>query len=438
MNGREAALHVLDRVELGGYADALLASVLKAVPARDRALATELTYGVLRYRARLDWIIGVFSSVKTKKLEHSVLNALRLGVYQIYILDNIPVSAAINGSVELIKPRGLKKAGFVNAVLRKAETNRADAVFPAFDTDPLRHISIVYSHPQWLVAEWIERFGADGARELCRANLAPPPKTLRVNTLAATRPDVMAALAQGGAVCEAARYSPDGVHITSGVIALDDRGFYQQDEGSQLIAYLLAPKPGETILDACAAPGGKTTHIAALMKNEGAICALDKDARRLNLVGETASRLGVTIITSIEADASRPLPSKAVGEYDGILCDAPCSGLGVVGRTPEIKWRRGSGDIKDLAARQSALLDNLAQYVRPGGRIVYSVCSLEPMETDTVVDGFLSTHKGFVQEDAAKVLPHCDALVNGRGRLLTLPHRDGMDGFFAACLRRVG
>lgn len=439
MTGREAALHVLDRVELGGYADAILASVLPAVGVKDRALATELTYGVLRYRARLDWIIETFSSIKTKKLEHSVLNALRLGVYQTYILDNIPVSAAINSSVGLVKTRGMKKAGFVNAVLRKAAVNKADVRFPAFEADPLLHISIVYSHPQWLVAGWIERFGAHGARELCMANLAPPPKTLRVNTLASTRPKVMDRLAASGAVCEAALFSPDGVHITSGAPAQDDPACYLQDEGSQLIAYLLAPLPGETLLDACAAPGGKTTHIAALMKNRGAICALDKDAKRLRLVNDTASRLGVTIINAIEADAAKTLPSKAAKEFDGILCDAPCSGLGVVRRTPEIKWRRSATDIKDLVARQTLLLDNLARYVRTGGRIVYSVCSLEPAETDAVVDGFLDSHKGFVPEDAATILPRgCERLVDGRGRLRTLPHRDGMDGFFAARLRRAG
>lgn len=429
---------MLNRVELGGYADALLAAELDRVGAKDRALATELTYGVLRYRGRLDWIINTFSLIKTKKLEHAVLNALRIGIYQLYILENIPVSAAINESVNLVKGLGQKKAGFVNAVLRGASDKRADVAFPAFEDDPLRHISIVYSHPQWLVEGWIKRFGPEETRELCMANLATPPKTMRVNTLALTRPAAMEKLGACGIEAQATRYSPDGLHITGGPLTQDAAWWYLQDEGSQLIPYLLSPRPDEAILDACAAPGGKTTHIAALMENRGAIYALDKDAKRLHQVRESATRLGATNITIVEADAAKPLTFKGVREFDAILCDAPCSGLGVVRRTPEIKWRRGSDDIKDLGAKQGRLLNNLAAYVKPSGRIVYSVCSFEPEETDSVVDDFLKTHKGFVQEDAAQILPQgCAELADKQGRMRLFPHKHGMDGFFAVRLRRV-
>lgn len=437
MNGREAALLVLNKVETGGYADALLAERLSSVPVIDRSLATELSYGVLRYRGRLDWIINTFSHIKTKKLEHTVLNALRLGVYQLYVLDNIPVSAAINESVNLVKPLGQKKAGFVNATLRSASSKKEDVVFPAFEQDPLRNISIEYSHPIWLVERWLKRFGPDEAKRLCMANLAPPPKTLRVNTLRLTRLAAIERLVANNIEAQAAHYSPDGLQIIGSLPQSDHYG-YLQDEGSQLIPYLLSPLPNETILDACAAPGGKTTHIAALMKNTGAIYAIDKDAKRLKQVQDTATRLGAANIKTIEADATRPLPLTVLREFDAILCDAPCSGLGVIGRTPEIKWRRSSDDLKDLGSRQGRLLDNLAAYVKPQGRIVYSVCSFEPEETDNIIDGFLESHKGFVQEDAARILPQgCAELVDKQGRLRTFPHKHGMDGFFAVRLRRI-
>lgn len=440
---RQAAFRVLSRV-IGGdaYADILLEKELIGLIEADRHLATELTYGVLRWQIKIDWIIDSFSSIKTKKLEHRVLNALRIGVYQLYFLTKVPPSAAINESVNLIKREGQKKAGFVNAVLRKAEREKETIAFPSPDKDPSAYVSVVWSHPEWLVKRWINRWGVEDTIELCVSNQKVPPKTLRTNTLLVSRDTLLKELAGEGLEVKKTICSPDGIEVMGaggGGISPKDPRYYIQDEASQLVPYLLSPAPGEVVLDACSAPGGKTTHIAQLMKNSGKVFAFDKHRGRLKAVEETAQRLGVNIIETLEADSSvysfnPPLPM----EFDAILCDAPCSGLGVLRRVPDIKLKRTEGEIKVLAATQKRLLENLSGYLKKGGRIVYSTCTFEPEETDEVVDGFLKAHPDFIVESACGYVPEeCRDLVDAPGFFRTYPHRHGMDGFFAARLKRL-
>ncbi len=456
-SAREAAFLILNRVDdAAAYADILLEEALSGLDSRERALTTELVYGVLRYRLRLDWIIGRFSKIKTNKLETRVLNALRLGVYQLSLLDGIPASAAVDESVKLVKKGGgkspeggasplrAKTAGFVNAVLRAVETGREGVSYPDAKKDAVRFISTFYSHPLWLVKRWMERWGSSGAKELCEINLTPPPRALRANTLKIDRDALLEELLKEGIEAEKSRFSPDGLELLPSseaarraMLSSRDKRFYVQDEASQLIAHLVAPKPGEVILDACAAPGGKTTHMAAMMRNQGVIWALDKSASRLKSVEETAKRLGAEIIKTKQADAEKGLTFE-VDSFDAVLCDAPCSGLGVVRRTPDIKWRIKEEDLKGLSERQKRLLNNLAKYLKKGGRLVYSVCSLEPEETEEVIRDFLTGNAGFVMEDAAGFLPaQCKGLVVPKGFLTTLPHRHGCDGFFAARLKRL-
>lgn len=437
-NPRRAALRVLDRVDGGAYSDIVLASELKGFGPADAGLATEIVYGVLRRRMKLDWFIGAISSIKPGKLERSVLNALRIGVYQLLYLTRVPPSAVINESVELVKPGGRKKAGFVNAVLRKAASVGEEPVPPGKVDDPAGFISIEYSHPRWLVERWIKRFGPEDAGELCRADLAPLPKTLRVNTLVTTREALIKALASEGCDAIKTRFSPDGVEVRAGNVSALDKRYYIQDEASQLIPRLLAPAPGETVLDACAAPGGKTTHMAELMRDSGRIYALEKHAGRLKSVEEAARRLGVSIVETAVADSAGPLPNGIPAMFDAVLCDAPCSGLGVLARAPDIKYRRTEADVIENGRTQARLLENLAGLVKPGGRMVYSVCTFEPEETDGVVAGFLKKRHDFVLEGAGGYVPEeCSALVDGPGFLRTYPHRHRMDGFFAARLKRV-
>jgi 16S rRNA (cytosine967-C5)-methyltransferase len=435
---RKAAFRVLNRVEGGdAYADILVMKETEGLPALDAALATEIAYGVLRWKIRLDYTIDLFASIKAKKLEHRVLNAIRIGAYQLLFLDRVPPSAAINESVKLLRKDGPKKSGFVNAVLRKIDSERAAVALPD-SGNPDRRISIACSHPEWIVKRWVERYGEEEAEALCKANQEVPPKVVRVNTLKATREKLIEELAAQGYEANTGRYSPFAVEVKGGA-PLDafDPGYYIQDEASQLVSLLVSPSPGSSVLDACSAPGGKTTHMAQLMENRGSIMALDKHASRLEAVKRSAARLKVKIIKTLEADAALPLPF-AKESFDYILVDAPCSGLGVVRRSPDIKYRRSAEDIKRLALTQGVLLDNLARYLKKGAVLVYSTCTFEPEETDEAVKGFLGRNTGFALEDAASVLPgSCAGLVDEKGFFRSFPHRHGVDGFFGARMRKI-
>lgn len=436
---RIAAFRVLNRVEGGdAYADILVMKETEGLASNDAALATEIAYGVLRWKIRLDHAIDQFASIKAKKLEHRVLNALRIGTYQLLFLDRVPPSAAINETVKLLRKDGARKSGFVNAVLRKIDSERGHIALPD-QASPERRISIAWSHPEWIVKRWVERYGEQEAEALCRANQEVPPKTVRVNTLVTTREKLINVFSARGFEARAGRYSPFAVEAKGGA-PLDafDPGYYIQDEASQLVSVLVFPFPGASVLDACSAPGGKTTHMAQLMENRGSILALDKYAARLEAVERSAARLGAGIIKTLEADAAMPLAPVKEGSFDYILCDAPCSGLGVVRRSPDIKYRRSAEDIRGLAAAQGALLDNLARYLKRGGILVYSTCTFEPEETDEAVESFLGRNEGYALEDAASVLPEeCAGLVDEKGFFRSFPHRHGIDGFFGARIRKL-
>jgi 16S rRNA (cytosine967-C5)-methyltransferase len=447
---RTAAYRVLGRVCGGGYADILLESALSGLSAKERPLATELVYGVLRQLVRIDYVISSFASVKPEKMEHKVLNSLRLGVYQLLFLTGVPAHAAINESVELVSSLGRKRTGFVNGVLRRISADGQALAFPDIAVDPVIHISTLYSHPEWIVSRWVERYGVEESVELCKANLVQRQKCLRVNTLAVSSKEERAALIEE---FTGAGFSvtPDG--YSADALILEGRGrpsnesgnaqdgrYYFQDSASQLVSCLLSPAPGSVVLDACAAPGGKSSHIAALMGNTGTLVAVERNGERAKLLRATLHRLGVTNATVLCFDSELPLeelPEGAPREFDSILLDAPCSGLGVLARAPDIKLRRKSGDITELANRQKRLIKNLGRYVVPGGTLVYSVCSNEPEESTEVVEAFIADHPHFGIENAKEFLsPECAPFVDDMGYLRTYPHKARMDGFFAARLKR--
>ncbi|GMR05125.1 MAG: 16S rRNA (cytosine(967)-C(5))-methyltransferase RsmB [Thermodesulfobacteriota bacterium] len=442
---RKAAFNVLNRVfGAGAYADIVLDREMEGLKPVDRALATEITYGVLRWWMRLDWIIDAFSSIKTKKLETRVLNALRIGTYQILFLTRMPLSAAVNESVKLVKGPDRKKAGFVNAVLRSVAGRVDEVRFPDMEREPVIHLSVFYSHPQWMVRRWVERYGVTGTVELLSANNAAPPRTLRVNTLVTTREGLKGELEDAGFKVRETRYSPLGLTVTggggAGYLSPRDKRFYIQDEASQVVPLLLSPSPGERVLDACSAPGGKTTQMAALMENRGIIYAVDRRGGRLKQVKDAAGRFGIKIIKTVEADSSeeRFLRPYGDGPFDAVLLDAPCSGLGVLRRSPDIRIRSGEEALEGLRAAQKRLINNVSGYLKKGGRLVYSVCTLEPEETDEVIRWFLAGRKDFALERADTYLTGMlKELVDEEGFLRTLPHRHGTDGFFAARLKKT-
>jgi 16S rRNA (cytosine967-C5)-methyltransferase len=408
----------------------------------DIAFITELVYGVLRWRGRLDWIIGRVSSVRPERLERFVLNVLRLGAYQMLFMSRVPTSAAVNESVEMAKGSGRKETvGFVNAVLRRISDRRHDAELP-LGKDPAS-LSVRYSHPLWLVERWIGELGLEQAVELCEANNRIPPLSLRTNTLKTNRTKLLAELKKKIPQAIPSPFAPEGILVDPPLplsrIPRFGEGWLQvQDESSQLVGHILDPRPGEKVLDACAAPGGKTTHLAQLMNNRGSIYAVDISIRRLSLLKENCHRLGVSNVDALRRDLTKPLVFGDKGGFDRILLDAPCSGLGTLWRNPDIRWKRREGEISKFTGAQRTILHRLAPCLKKGGILVYGVCTMTPEESEEVVAEFVAEHRGFEVEDLRRIVPQgLKPLIGEDGFVRTFTHRHGMDGFFAARLNKV-
>jgi 16S rRNA (cytosine967-C5)-methyltransferase len=411
---------------------------------KDRALFQTLVFGVLRWRARLDYIIQSFSRTPLKKVDPSVLNLLRLAVFQIVHLDRVPDSAAVNTAVELVKSsRPVWVVRFVNAILRRAAAEFQTLPYPDPASDPVAALSIRKSFPEWIIRRWLRRWGIDDTIALCDAVNAVPPTTVRTNTLKTSREALRAALAPFAEQIQPTPFSPDGLQLTRLRKPLDETDAYRagwfqvQDEAAQLIAVMLGPRPEEKILDACAGLGGKTGHIAQLMDNRGEITAVDIRADKIQQLTTQMRRLGVTIVTGRQHDLHRSFGLRDRERFDRVLLDAPCSGMGVLRRNPDNKWRMTESHLKRFSARQRSLLDRLAPLVSPGGLLIYAVCSTEPEEGPSVAAAFLKSHPEFVMENAAARLPETYSAGFAADRCFkSQPHRHAMDGFFGSCLRR--
>ncbi|MRR33975.1 16S rRNA (cytosine(967)-C(5))-methyltransferase RsmB [bacterium] len=444
-NPRQAACEILVRIEKdNAYADILIDRELsgRSLSGPDRALLTELVFGVLRRRGTLDYLIDLYSTRKSDKLERVVLVLLRLGLYQMFFLDRIPVSAAVNETVKLAKIFAPRAAGFINAVLRRFDRERDTVTWPDRKRDPAGFLCARHSHPRWLVEEWLRRLGAEEAESLAEAMAESAPLTIRVNTLKTSRDDLLERLAAEGTAAVPARYSPVGIQVLSAARPGSLAGFREglctvQDESSQLASLFLAPAPGEAVLDLCAAPGGKATHLAQIMENRGTLIACDRDRRKLVRIGETAARLGTGIVSTMTLDASLPLDALGTQRFHRILVDAPCTGLGVIRRNPEAKWRLLPSDPVRLSELQRTILRNAAERLAGGGVLLYSTCSTSLEENEAVIDDFVSERDDFVIEDLRVLFPEHAPLFTERGMFRSWPHRHGMDGFFAARLRKT-
>lgn len=401
---------------------------------RDRALAGEIATGALRWQAAADHLIGEFSGRSVTKLDAEVLAVLRISIFQLLHLDRVPASAVVDDAVELARKAGKRSAaGFVNALLRRVSRERARLPLPA--APPIDLLSITLSHPRWLAQRWLARYGVADAERWARFNNTPAALTLRVNTLLTTREALARDLAAAGVETEPARFAAHGLTVTAGnplASSLSQTGiFVVQDEASQLVGAFVGATAGERILDACASPGGKTTQMAAAMRDEGTIVAADLRGRRLHLLARAVARSGARSVRVVQTDARGTPPYRV--SFDAVLLDAPCSGLGTIRRDPDIRWRRTEADLAPLAATQRAMLAQLAAVVRPGGRLVYSTCSSEPEENEQVVESFLSAHPAFRREPAQHVAAD---LLDADGALKTLPFRHGLEAFYAATLRK--
>ena len=436
---RELAMHVLQKVHVeGAYANVALAQTLyeAALSERDRRFLTELVYGVTKAGESLDYMIGRYVA-DIRKAQPAVRELLRLGFYQIFFMDRVPPSAACNTAVELAKKHGRRSAdSFVNGVLRAAlrEPERA-----AFSSGRDAHaLALRTWHPVWMVERWIRAYGYERTEALCLCNNTSAPLSVRVNTQRTERPALMEQLAKAGAEVRASTWVPEGI-ILHTHRALDElpplhEGLAQvQDESSMLVAHVLGAEPGMMVIDACAAPGGKTTHIAQRMENRGRILAFDIYEEKIRRIERNAQRLGLTIVEPRVLDA-RVIGAHYAGQADRVLVDAPCSGLGVLRRKPDARWKKSASDRKTLPPLQREILARAAQAVKRGGILVYSTCTMEECENAAIVEDFLRTHADFALEQTGAFLP---AHKTTEPMVQIMPETDGPDGFFIVRMRRA-
>lgn len=442
---RQAAFQILLRVETrSSYAAELLhSSLVGRLSAEDRRLATELVLGVLRWRGQLDFLAEKFSGRSVASLDTEVALALRLGLYQLRFLEKIPGHAAVNESVELVKKAGKRSAaGFVNAVLRKATSAPISQLLPRA-LSPLERLAILHSHPGWLLERWTRHFGEERALALAQENNAPARTALRLLLQRAARNEILASLARDGIKFAPSDFLSDCVIVTGGAVRESKafrRGWIRiQDEASQMVGWLVGAQPGERVLDLCAAPGGKTAQLAEAAGRRGLVVASDVHLSRLrrlrSLLGDESS------VMLVQLDGREPLPFNAL--FDRILVDAPCSGTGTLARNPEIKWRLKPDSLSQLHRFQVELLRQAARALGPGGRLVYSTCSLEPEENESVLDSVLAAEKNLELVPAARDLESrltpdapLATLFDARGCFRTFPPTHHADGFFAAAITK--
>ncbi len=434
---REAALRILHAVDTrGAFSDRLLDSAhSRGGDPRDAALLHELVKGTLRWRGRLDWALDGRVHIGLAAVQPWIRNILRLGAYQVLMLDRVPAHAAVDESVKLAHKYGHPgAAGLVNSVLRRLTEERETLEYPA--GDDIESLSVYGSHPVWLVERWLARYGPEETRALLMANNRAVPTGLRVNALRGTREQLVERLLTEGVESRLAELSPDlvwveGHHAPGSMKTFREGWCTAQDESEALVCRIVAPLPHERLLDLCAAPGGKSTHLAELIGDEGEVWAMERDAHRVASLEAAVTRLGMHSIHVVHGDGRTyafPMP------FDRVLVDAPCSGLGVLGRRADARWRKGPEVLSEMPPIQLELLDAASGRVVPGGLLVYSVCSFEPEETDHVIERFLAIHPEFTLESVAGFAP--GSVVTSEGTMRVLPQRDGCDGAFAARLRR--
>jgi 16S rRNA (cytosine967-C5)-methyltransferase len=445
MTAREAAVHVLIAIERGRTT--LAAEIDKTRKRirdeRDRGLLVELATGTTRWRAEIDALLAPHSRRPLPELPPELRAILRVSAYQLRHLDRIPAHAALNEAVELSRTLGHPRAsGFVNAVLRSLQRDtRRHGLPPKASADAgrsqqLAYLSTSLSHPEWLVTRWLDRHGFEAAERWCRFNNTSPDVTIRSAGRMAVG-DLLTALRAEGIEAAPARFVADAITLPPGALGqIPDAlaaELFVQDEASQLVARAAGAAPGHRVLDVCASPGGKTLVMSADLAGRGLLVAADFRPARVRLLQRTVQDSRAAVVA---LDATQPLPFGPV--FDRVFVDAPCSGLGVLRRDPDVKWSRVPGDLREFASGQQQMLARAADAVAPGGRLIYATCSSEPEENDEVVDAFIARDARFVPTPISlgPLAAGVEAIVEPGGRLRTLPFRDGLDAFFAAALER--
>ena len=441
---RSVAVKILTRVErTDSYLEKLIDYEIKTEQLNDydKSLLNEICHGVIRWMRRLDWFLNGFYRGQWEKCMPEIKNTLRVALYQILFLNKIPDYAAVNEATEFVKKISTQKhADVVNGLLRTIIRTKEELVYPTREIDEVKYLGIMQSHPNWMVKKWIQRFGFDEAEKLAEANNKRPILTVRINTLRISKEDFLKRLSEKNILYRFCRYVDKFITLRlMSKIYLDEdfkNGYYNiQDESAGLVSVLLNAKEDDLVLDMCSAPGGKSTHLSQLMNNKGKIMAVDKYDAKIIRLRENAERLGATNIEYVQDDASDFHSDIITSErFDKILLDAPCSGLGVLSKKPDIRWKREPEDILSLAKYQKKLLQNSAKYLKPNGVIVYSTCTIEPEENMDIIKDFLANNPEFKIDDASKYVSR--DIVNADGCIETFPHKHNIDGSFAARLIR--
>ncbi len=446
-DARTCAIKILCRCErTDSYLEKLIDAELRndTLNDFDKALLNEISHGVIRWMRRLDWFLNGFYRGNYEKCLPEVRNAMRIALYQILFLNKIPYSAAVNESVEYIKRiHGEKHAGVVNGLLRTIIRTLDNLVWPTREIDEVNYLGLIQSHPNWMVRRWIKRFGFDDAVNLCEANNKRPVMSLRVNRLKISNSDFENYLTEKNLYFRKGNFLDNFFSTkTMSKIYTDElfkKGYFTiQDESAGLVSRLVDPKKDELVLDLCSAPGGKTSHMSELMGNEGQIIAVEKYLSRVEVMKTNLERLGVTNATLIHDNicepASKELTETYLGKADKVLVDVPCSGLGVLSKKPDIKWKRELEDIYNLQKLQVEILENSVKYLKPEGVLIYSTCTTESEENMDVIKIFLENHREFMVENAEAFVDK--KAVNSDGCIELFPHVHNRDGSFAVRLRR--
>jgi 16S rRNA (cytosine967-C5)-methyltransferase len=437
---RGLAVKILNRVErTDAYLEKLLDHEMRNAELNgpDKALLYEIVHGVTRWMGRLDWILNGFYKGQFSKAIPNLKNGLRVALYQILFLDRIPDHAAVNEAVEFVKRlQGQKPADLTNAILRNIIRSKNSIRYPDPEEDLIGYLSAYYSHPSWMVKRYVERFGREATEKLLTANNEKPYLTLRVNAIKTNVSQFKSLLESVNLKYKPGRFLNEFVQLQNltNITAWEyySKGYFNvQDESAGLACRLLGVQPGMTVLDMCAAPGGKTAYLGSLMNNVGKIVAVDKYEGRLKLLRTNNERLGLTSVFTIESDALE-LDTEPV---DRVLVDVPCSGSGTLSKKPDIKWKKDVFDLKKLSEIQIKFLEKAATLVKPGGIVVYSTCSIEPEENFEIVKQFLNNHPNFKLGSAKGQF--ADDVIDENECVQTLPHKHQMDGAFAAKLIRV-
>ena len=424
INRKTAYLTLLDVESRRAYSNLALNHKITMNKPNSPAFVRELVYGVLERMLTLDYFIDQILDEGIESLKNPELTIMRMGVYQLTHMNSVPEYAAVSTSVDLAKKYCKGRAGLVNKVLREYQNRKIQMHLPPRDEDEIRYLSIKYSYAPWIIRLWLERYDIDFVEELLAAGNETPDVTIRMNWLKTMKPDLIRRLNEKGFETSEGKLCKNAIHVKgSGLLnnVIYKHGYFSvQDEASMLTSEKLDPQKGDLIMDVCAAPGGKTFAIAERMDNKGLIIASDIYKRKLDIIDKEAKRLGVKIVQTRTWDATR-VDSSMIGKADRVLVDAPCSGLGVIRRKPEIKYKNMDSEMKTLPIKQRAILEASANYVKPGGILLYSTCTINHYENDRIVNDFLNSSKEFEELE----------------RIQLFPNVDSTDGFFICKMRRI-